>query len=154
MKKIVMLVWPLLMLACAGGKQLAFEQYSVAMNLPVEADSSVFIGTGEKFNGVLWLQPVLKAEQVSTSSIKIIQNYGAYYVCAERFKNIWVVQPKADGLTAKTSPIDVTPKDKTDAYSSIGFSRYGTNDKAMVRFRFGSQEVFIDKKGGLHETYK
>lgn len=154
MKKIVMLVWPLLVLACAGGKQLAFEQYSVAMNLVVEADSSVFIGTGEKFSGVLWLQPVLKTEQVSTPSVKVIQNYGAYYVCAERFKNIWVVQPKSDGLSASTRPLDVTPKDKADDYTNIAFSRYGAKEKAMVRFRFGSREVFIDKKGGVHETYE
>lgn len=153
MKKIVMLVWPLLVLACAGGKQLAFEQYSVAMNLAVEADSSVFIGTGEKFNGVLWLQPVLKTEQVSTTTVKVIQNYGAYYVCAEQFKNIWVVQPKSDGLYASTRPLDVTPKDKADVYTHIAFSRYGTREKAMVRFRFGGKEVFIDKKGGVHETY-
>lgn len=143
-----------LLAACSSARRVPFEQYSVAMNLPVEADSSVFIGTGEKFNGVLWLNEVLRIEQASTKSVSVIENYGKLYVCADQFKNVWIMSPDGDGMTASCKTVDVTPDDKTDAYSSVGFSRYGSKENAAVRFRFNGRQIFIDKKGKAHENYK
>lgn len=151
MKRLMFLV-SILMLAGCASRLVRFEQYSVAMNLKVEADSSVTIGDDENFYGVLWLNPVLKAENVRADRIKLIQNYGKYYICADNFKHVWMVEPKEDGLSGEYKAIDVTPDDEMDAYNEIALSRYGTREKACVKFRFNKQEVFIDKKGKVNET--
>ena len=52
---------------------IKFDQYSVAMNLKVEADSSVFIGEDEKFTAILFLGPILKEENTSPKKVKIIK---------------------------------------------------------------------------------
>jgi hypothetical protein len=130
---------------------IQFEQYSMSMNLKIAADSSVTIGSDEHFIGVLWLNSILKSENVPVEKIKLIQNYGAYFLCAENFKHVWMVEPEDDGLSGEYQAIDVTPKDKTDAYQEIGFSRYGSRENACVKFRFNKQEVFINKKGAVHE---
>jgi len=149
-KRFILLFWVLLLVGCSA-RVVKFEQYSVAMNLKVEADSSVIIGDDEKFFGVMWLTPILEAENVQVEKIKVIQNYGKYFVCANNFTHLWMVEPKSDGLSGAYKAIDVTPKDKTDAYSDVGLSRYGSREKACVKFRFNKQEVFIDRKGKVNE---
>jgi hypothetical protein len=153
MKKLIIAGLALLA-ACSGARRVPFAQYSVAMNLTVEADSSVFIGTDEKFNGVLWINDILRAEQTPAKSVSVIENYGKLYVCTDQFKNVWIVTPHKDGLTASCKALDVTPDDETDAYSSVGFSRYGSRENAAVRFRFSGRQIFIDKKGKVHENYQ
>ncbi len=150
MKQLISLVVALILFNCAA-RLVKFEQYSVSMNLKVAADSSVTIGNDEQFFGVLWLNSVLKAENVPVEKIKLIQNYGKYFVCAEHFKHIWVVEPKDDGLSGKYKAIDVTPNDKTDDYNEIAFSRYGSRENACVKFRFNQKEAFIDRKGNVHD---
>ncbi|HNW58420.1 MAG TPA: hypothetical protein PKI62_01935 [bacterium] len=153
MKKALILIALIAMAGCS--KQLVrFDQYSVAMNLKVDADSSVFLGDGDKFNGVLFLSPILKKENATVTSVKVIQNYGRYYLCAEDFKNLWVIQPADDGTSGKYKAIDVTPEDKTDALKNISLARYGDDEKTCVRFRFNGKEIFINKKGGLNEECK
>jgi len=149
-KRFIFLLFVLLLVGCAA-RVVKFEQYSVAMNLKVAADSSVVIGDDEKFFGVLWLTPILQAENVQIEKIKVIQNYGKYFVCANNFKHLWMVEPKNDGLSGTYQAIDVTPKDQTDAYSEVALSRYGSREKACVKFRFNKQEVFIDRKGKVNE---
>lgn len=150
MKPFILLGWVLLLLSCAS-RVVRFEQYSVAMNLPVAADSSVIVGSDEHFSGVLWLNTILRAENVPVEKIKIIQNYGRYYLAAENFQHVWVIEPEEDGLSGEYKAIDVTPKDKSDRYTKVGFSRYGTREKACVKFRFNNNEVFIDRKGNVNE---
>ncbi len=150
MKQLISLVAVFVLFNCAA-RQVKFEQYSVSMNLKVAADSSVTIGNDEQFFGVLWLNSVLKEENVSVEKIKLIQNFGKYFVCADDFKHVWMVEPKDDGLSGKYKAIDVTPDDKTDAYNEIAFSRYGSRESACVKFRFNQNEVFIDRKGNVHE---
>jgi len=128
-----------------------FEQYSVAMNLKVEADSSVYIGSDEKFNGVLWLNPILQQEKTAVKEVILIQNFGKFYVCADKFKNVWLIEPKSDGASADYKALDVTPKDTSDVYQDIGFSRYGSQDKVCVKFRFNKQEIFLNRKGKVNE---
>jgi len=139
---------------CSGARRVPFEQYSVAMTLAVEPDSSVFIGTDEKFNGVLWLKQVFETEGTAAASVKLIENFGRFYLCADQFKNVWILQPHKDGVSAKAKAVDVTPEDETDVYTDIGLSRYGSRENAMVRFRFNNRQLFIDRKGGVHETYQ
>ena len=153
MKKVLLLI-ALVALAGCSKKMVRFDQYSVAMNLTVDADSSVYLGDGDKFNGVLFLNPILQQEEVAVSSVKVIQNYGRYFICAEDFRNVWMIQPDADGASGKYKAIDVTPEDKTDVLRNISLSRYGTEDKACVRFRFNGKEIFINQKGGLNEECK
>ena len=141
----------LIFIACSS-RVVNFEQYSVAMNLKVEADSSVYIGSDEEFNGVLWLNPILLQERNAVSEVKLIQNFGKYYVCADDFKNVWLIEPKSDGVSASYKALDVTPKDTSDVYTGVGFSRYGSKDKACVKFRYNKHEIFIDKKGKINET--
>lgn len=150
MKQLIFLVVTFVLLNCAANS-IKFEQYSVSMNLKVAADSSVTIGSDEQFFGVLWLNSILKTENVAVEKIKLIQNYGRYFVCAENFKHVWLIEPEEDGLSGEYQAIDVTPKDKADGYNEIGFSRYGTPENACVKFRFNKQEVFIDRKGNVHE---
>ncbi len=150
MKRLIFLVAVFVLFKCAASI-VKFEQYSVSMDLKVSADSSVTIGNDEQFFGVLWLNSVLKAENVPVERIKLIQNYGKYFVCAENFKHVWMVEPKDDGLSGKYQAIDVTPDDKADVYNDIAFSRYGSRENACVKFRFNKTEVFIDKKGNVHE---
>ena len=150
-KRSILLIPALLMLACAA-RTVKFDQYSVGMNLKVDADSSVTIGDDEKFHGVLWLNPILKAENVPVEKVKVIQNYGKYFICADNFKNVWMVEANSDGLSGKYRAIDVTPDDKTDTYNGISLSRYGTREKACVKFRFNNNDIFIDKKGNANET--
>jgi hypothetical protein len=149
-KRLILLVAVLTLIGCAANI-VKFEQYSVSMNLKVAADSSVTIGSDEQFFGVLWLNSILKTENVPVEKIKLIQNYGRYFVCAENFKHVWLVEPEEDGLSGEYKAIDVTPKDKTDGYNEIGFSRYGSRENACVKFRFNKTEVFIDRKGNVHE---
>ncbi len=151
MRKLVVLLSMLAIAGCSS-KLVRFEQYSVAMNLNVDADSSVYLGEGDKFNGVLFLNPIFAAEEMEAAQVKVIQNFGRYYVCAEQFKNVWQIEPKSDGISGKYKAIDVTPEDETDVLKNISFTRYGNADKACVRFRFNGKEVFIDKKGGLNEV--
>lgn len=150
MKRLLLLVAVFLLFNCAS-RMVRFEQYSMSMNLNVAADSSVTVGSDEHFFGVLWLNEILKSENVPVEKIKLIQNYGAYFLCAENFQHVWMIEPKEDGLSGRYKAIDVTPKDKTDTYKEISFSRYGTQENACVKFRFNKNEVFIDRKGGVHE---
>ena len=150
MKQLILLVAVMILFNCAASK-LKFEQYSVSMNLKVAADSSITLGSDEQFFGVLWLNSILKAENVPAEKIKLIENYGRYFVCAENFKHVWVVEPNDDGLSGTYKAIDVTPDDKIDAYNDIGFSRYGSKENVCVKFRFDNKEVFIDRKGNVHE---
>ncbi|MDZ7264759.1 MAG: hypothetical protein ONB16_09260 [candidate division KSB1 bacterium] len=150
MKQIIFLGSVLIVLSCAT-RVVRFEQYSVTMNLPVAADSSVVIGNDQHFSGVLWLNTILKAENVPVEKIKLIQNYGRYFLCAENFQHVWLIEPEEDGLSGEFKAIDVTPKDKADRYTDIGFSRYGTREHACVKFRFNKQEVFINRKGNVDE---
>lgn len=150
MKRFIFLI-PLFMWLGCSANMVKLEQYSVSMNLKVAADSSVTIGADDQFLGVLWLNPILETEQVSVEQLKLIQNYGRYFICAENFKHVWMIEPKTDGLSGKYTAIDVTPDDKTDAYSEIAFSRYGSRDNACVKFRFNKNEVFMDRKGNVNE---
>ncbi|MDZ7330531.1 MAG: hypothetical protein ONB31_00975 [candidate division KSB1 bacterium] len=150
MKKYILLFAIVGTLNCAANR-IQFEQFSVSLNLPVAPDSSVTIGSDEQFFGVLWLAEIIKAEQVQPEKIKLIQNYGRYFICADGFKHVWMIEPQRDGMSAKFKAIDVTPKDKTDDYRQIGLSRYGTRDHACVKFRFNQHEIFIDRKGNIHE---
>jgi len=150
-KRIIFLAAIVILSHCAA-QRVKLEQFSVSLNLPVAQDSSVAIGSDEQFFGVLWINEILKAENVSVEKIKLIQNYGRYYLCAEGFKHLWIVAPQQDGMSAKYKAVDVTPKDKNDDYRQIGLSRYGTREHACVKFRFNQQEVFIDRKGNVHET--
>jgi hypothetical protein len=154
MKKSLLLLLTLLFIQCAGKQVVRFERYSVSMILPVESDSTVYVGTPEKFLGVLSVQPILKAETVQTPNIKLIENFGKFFICADQFRNIWMVEPKGDGISAKYKAIDVTPKDKTDRMTETGFSRYGSDDKVCIKFRFNKEEVFINKKGEIDEKCK
>ncbi len=151
MKRSILLIPVILVLACAATK-VKFEQYSVAMNLPVAADSSITIGDDERFYGVLWLNPILKAENLSVANVKLIQNYGKFFICTDGFKNVWMVEANRDGISGKYKAIDVTPNDKTDVYRSVGLSRYGSRERTCVRVRFNNNELFIDKKGEVNET--
>ena len=150
MKYISIFIFLIIAISCAG-KLIKFDQYSVAMNLEVEADSSIFIGEDDKFTGILFLQPIMEAEKLKMNKVKMIKNYGKYYLCAEKFKNVWIIEPKDDGLTASYKAVDVTPEDKEDIYKGIGFSRYGTKDNVCVKFKFNNQNMFIDKKGKVNE---
>jgi hypothetical protein len=153
MKKALIVIAMVAMAGCS--KQLVrFDQYSVSMNLKVDADSSIYLGDGDKFNGVLFINPILKEENVPVSSVKLIQNYGRYYLCAEDFKNLWMIQPASDGISGKYKAVDVTPEDETDVLKNISLARYGTDDKTCVRFRFNGKEIFINQKGGLNEECK
>lgn len=149
-KRYILFSAALIFFGCAASIT-KFEQYSLSMNLKVAADSTVTVGSDEHFSGVLWLNPVLKTENVPAEKIKLIQNFGRYFVCAENFQHVWMVQPKDDGISGKYKAIDVTPDDEADAYREIGFSRYGSRDHACVKFRFNKQEVYIDRKGNIHE---
>jgi hypothetical protein len=150
MKKLIFLFPALFVLGCAA-TVTRFEQYSVSMNLKVAADSSITIGDDEKFFGVLWLNPILKSENVPVDHVKLIQNYGSYFICADQFKRVWMVEPEEDGLSGEYKAIDVTPDDKIDAYADVGLSRYGSREKTCVKFKFNKTEVYIDKKGRVHE---
>lgn len=150
MKRIILLVALIGLLSCAANR-IKFEQFSVSLHLQVAPDSSVTIGSDEQFLGILWLTEILRTENVPVEKIKLIQNYGRYFICAEGFKHVWMVDPQKDGMSAKSKPIDVTPKDKSDAYRQIALSRYGTRDNACVKFRFNQKEIFIDRKGKIHE---
>jgi hypothetical protein len=152
--KIIIFSLIFLLLAGCSSRIVTFEQYSVAMNLKVEADSSVYIGSVEKFSGVLWLAPILLQEKSKVNEVKLIQNFGKYYVCADNFKNVWLIEPKSDGMSANYKALDVTPKDTSDVYSNVGFSRYGSKDKTCVKFRYNKQEIFIDRKGKINEECK
>ncbi len=149
-KRLILLVSAFTFFSCAASI-VQFEQYSVSMNLKVAADSSVTIGNDEQFFGVLWLNSILKAENVPVEKIKLIQNYGKYFVSADNFKHVWMVEPKDDGVSGKYKAIDVTPDDKTDTYREIAFSRYGSKENACVKFRFNKKEAYIDKKGNVNE---
>jgi len=48
MKYLFIFIFLLIAIGCAG-KLIKFDQYSVAMNLEVEADSSIFIGEDDEF---------------------------------------------------------------------------------------------------------
>lgn len=147
MKRLIFVVSMFLLFSCSS-KVVRFEQYSpLAMNPKVAADSSITLGDDEKSFGVLWLTPILKEENVKADKVKVIQNYGKYYICAENFKHVWMIEPEEDGITGEYEAIDVTPDDKTDAYSEISLSRYGS----CVKFRYNKKEIFIDKKGKLNE---
>lgn len=150
MKRFIFLI-PLFVWFGCTANMVKFEQYSVSMNLKVAADSSVTIGADDQFLGVLWLNPILETEKVSVEKLTLIQNYGRYFICANNFKQVWMIEPKADGLSGKYTAIDVTPDDKTDAYDQIAFSRYGSREDACVKFRFNKKEVFIDRKGNVNE---
>ncbi|OGC00343.1 hypothetical protein A2V82_06845 [candidate division KSB1 bacterium RBG_16_48_16] len=150
MKRSIFLISIILVFGCAS-RVVKLEQYSMSMNLKVAADSSVTIGDDENIHGVLWLNPILKMEGVNADKVRLIQNYGRYFVCADNFKHVWMVEPKGDGLSASYTAIDATPADKADAYNEISLSRYGSRENACVRFRFNGKEVFIDKKGGVNE---
>ena len=150
MKYLFIFIFLLIAIGCAG-KLIKFDQYSVAMNLEVEADSSIFIGEDDKFTGILFLQPIMENERIKMNTVKLIKNYGKFYLCAENFKNVWMIVPKDDGLTASYKAIDVTPEDKEDRYKGIGFSRYGTRDNVCVKFNFNNKNRFIDKKGKVNE---
>ena len=76
--KIIVFSLIFLILAGCSSRLVTFEQYSVAMNLKVEADSSVYIGSDEKFSGVLWLNPILLQERSTVNEVKLIQNFGKY----------------------------------------------------------------------------
>jgi hypothetical protein len=151
MKKFLLLIICMMVFHCANKQVVKFDRYSVSMNLPIESDSTIYIGTPEKFVGVLSLVPILKAENVSTNTIKLIENYGKFYVCADQFKNLWLIEPLGDGLTAQYKALDVTPEDKTDSLTDTGFARYGSGDKVCIKFRFNKKEVFINKKGVAHD---
>jgi hypothetical protein len=140
----------LILVACSS-RVVNFEQYSVAMDLKIEADSSVYIGSDEKFSGVLWLNPILMLERTGVNEVKLIQNFGKYFVCADNFKNVWLIEPKGDGVSASYKALDLTPDDTSDVYNGVGFSRYGSKDKACVKFRYNKHEFFIDKKGKINE---
>jgi len=138
-------------LAGCSSRIVKFEQYSVAMNLKVESDSSVYIGSDEKFNGVIWLAPILLHEKTAVKNVKLIQSYGIYYICADNFRNLWLIEPKSDGISANYESLDITPKDTTDVYKDVGFSRYGSQEKACVKFKYNQKEVFVDRKGKINE---
>lgn len=150
MKRLIFLIPALIVFGC-GATVTRFEQYSMSMNLKVAADSSITIGDDENFSGVLWLNPILMSENVPVDHVKLIQNYGAYYICADQFKHVWMVEPEEDGLSGGFKDIDVTPDDKADVYAEIGLSRYGSRENTCVKFKFNKTEVFIDKKGRVHE---
>ena len=154
MKKSLLLLSALIFISCAGRQVVKFERYSVSMILPVEADSTVYVGTPEKFVGVLSIEPILKAENVKIQSIKVIENFGIFFVCADQFQHIWMIEPRGDGMTARYKAIDVTPDDKTDRMSDTGFSRYGSDDNVCIKFRNSQNEVFINKKGKIDEECK
>ena len=153
MKYILTITLILLTISCAG-KLIKFDQYSMAMSLKVEADSSVFIGEDEIFTGILFLGPIMKEENITLKKVKVIKNYGKYYLSAEKFKNVWIIKPKDDGISASYKAVDVTPDNKDDHYSNIGFSRYGKKEDVAVKFKFNNKNVFIDRKGNIHENYK
>jgi hypothetical protein len=141
----------LIFLAGCAGSIIHFEQYSLAMDQAVEPDSSVYLGSDEKFQGVLWLSPILKQEKADVKSVKIIQNYGKYFVCAENFKNIYMIEPNSDGVTGTYKPIDVTPGDTTDVLTGISFARYGSKENTCVKFRYYGKEIFINREGEINE---
>jgi len=150
MKKVIILAAVFLLIACAG-RMIQFEQYSMAMTQKVAADSSIYLGTDETFQGVIWLNPILKEENVKVESVKFIENYGVYYLCADGFKKIWKIQPGKDGVTGEYKAIDVTPDDENDSMTGVSFSRYGSKEKTCVKFRNSGKEIFIDRKGNLNE---
>ncbi len=150
MKKVLIIATVFFLVACAG-RMIQFEQYSMAMTQKVAADSSIYLGTDETFQGVIWLNPILKEENVKVELVKFIENYGIYYLCADEFKNVWIIEPGSDGMTGSYKSIDVTPDDETDTMKGISFSRYGSNENTCVKFRFNDNEIFIDRKGNLNE---
>lgn len=152
MKGLLPAIAAALFLACAA-TVTRFEQYSPAMTLAVEPDSTVVIGRDDQFTGVLWLNPILAAEKTPVTQVKLIENYGVYFVAAEGFRRIWMIEPKGDGMSAVYRSVDVTPKDETDVYERISLSRYGTSDNACVRVRLGRREAFVDKKGRVYEKW-
>ena len=150
MKKVLCIAAVFFLVACAG-RMIQFEQYSMAMTQKVAADSSIYLGTDETFQGVIWLNPILKEENVKIESVKFIENYGVYYFCAEGFKNVWVIEPEEDGVTGEYEALDVTPDDPNDIMKGISFSRYGSKENTCVKFRYNGKEIFIDRKGKLNE---
>lgn len=150
MNKISLVLVVFIIMGCAN-KMLQFEQYSVAINQQVSADSSIYLGDEEKFQGVIWISPILQEEKAQIKSVKFIRNYGNYYLCAENFKNVWMITPQEDGMTGSYKALDITPDDTTDVLTGISFSRYGSKDKTCVKFRFNDKEVFIDRKGNINE---
>lgn len=147
----VLVFMTLIFLAACASRILQFEQYSMAMTQNVSADSSIYLGDEENFQGVVCLGPILKQENTEVKTVKFIQNYGVYYLCADGFKNIWMIEPEEDGMTAEYEALDVTPDDTSDTMSSISFSRYGTKQNTCVKFRYNDKEIFIDAKGKLNE---
>ena len=144
-------VMALIVLAGCAGSLIRFDQYSLAMDQAVEADSSVYLGSDENFQGVLWLSPILKQEKTAVKTVKIIQNYGKYFVCAENFKNIYMIEPNSDGTTGTYKSIDVTPNDTTDVFTGISFARYGSKENTCVKFRYDGKEIFISREGEINE---
>jgi hypothetical protein len=150
MRKILLIAGLFFLVACAG-RMIQFEQYSMAMTQKVAADSSIYLGTDETFQGVIWLNPILKEENVKIEKVIFIENYGIYYLCADKFKYVWLIEPEEDGMTGEYKAIDVTPDDETDMMKDISFSRYGSKENTCVKFRFNGNEIFIDRKGNLNE---
>ncbi len=152
MKRIVSALPLVLVLGCAA-TLTRFEQYSPAMTLSVDADSSVTVGCDDKFFGVLGLGPIFEAENGFIRQVKVIENYGLFYVVGEGFRRVWIIEPKSDGMRAKVRGVDVTPKDEGDVYADVSLSRYGSRENAAVRFRFNGRQVFIDRKGRAYDKW-
>jgi len=150
MRRILILAGLILFAACAG-RILKFEQYSMAMSQEVSADSSILLGGDESFQGVIWIGPILKEENVKVKSVKFIENYGKYFLSAENFKNVWMIKPKNDGMTGGFKAIDVTPDNAEDILKGISFSRYGTKENTCVRLQYNEKTIFIDREGNLNE---
>jgi hypothetical protein len=152
MKKLILLLLVVLVIfGCAP--TLKLEQYSLRMTLPVRADSSVYIGDVEKFVGVMGLKPILNSEGVKPQEVKLVVNYGVYYVIADNFKNVWMVTPKSDGVSGAYKSIDLTPQDKADKMKDTNIYRYGSKKAkdTCVVVEFSNKKVYINKKGGINE---
>ena len=151
MKKVLIVAAIFFLVACAG-RMIQFEQYSMAMSQKISADSSIYLGSDETFQGVIWLNPILKQENIKVEFVNFIENYGIYYLCADEFKNVWLIEPGDDGMTGSYKAIDVTPEDENDTMNEISFSRYGSKENTCVKFRYNGKEIFIDRKGKLNEN--
>jgi hypothetical protein len=150
MRYLLMLSAVLLWAGCSS-KMIRFEQYSLAMNLPVAADTTVHLGSDEHFQGILGLGPIMLEEKQMAKSVKVIRNYGAYYLSADKFKNVWLIIPEDDGQHGTYQAIDPTPDDTSDVVSEIYFSRYGQGENTCVKFRSAGKEIFIDREGKINE---
>lgn len=124
------------------------EQNSEGFDIIVKDPKQVEIKNMNFIPRIGWINisPILDYENSKVEKIVLVIHKGIYFLVAKNFKNVWLIKPRSNGISAKATPVLLLKRVGNSPFLTV------SDDKKWVILYYDQKMRFkINEKGKIME---